>query len=141
MGSGYPFTIKSGPDNSETGNGNDRPNLIGDPYLDTSRPRSQLIGQYFNTAAFAENPTGTFGNLGRNTLIGPGSINVDMSFFKSIPISERLGRLQLRFEAFNILNRPNFSNPGTTLSSPSSFGLITAAGPGRIIQLGVKYIF
>jgi len=138
---GYPFTVKTGTDNSLTGVGNDRPNLTGDPHLDTSRPRSELIRQYFNTAAFTANPIGTFGNLGRNTLIGPGTISIDMSLFKSIPISERWGKVQLRFEAFNMPNRVNFANPSANFSSKASFGTISAAGPGRIVQLGAKYIF
>ncbi len=139
--SGFPFTVVTGTDNSLTGVGDDRPNLIGNPYLSTSRPRSQLISEYFNTAAFAPNAMGAFGDLGRNTLIGPGSVSVDMALFKTIPISERWGHLQLRLEAFNAPNRPNFANPSAILTSPSSFGKITSAGPGRVVQIGAKYIF
>ncbi len=141
FGSGFPFTVGSGRDNSLTAYANDRPNLVGNPKLDTGRSRSELITTYFNTAAFVANPTGTFGNLGRNTLIGPGSINFDLSVYKNIPISERRGRLQLRLEMFNAINRPNFGTPGASLSAPGTLGRILSAGPGRIVQLGGKYAF
>jgi hypothetical protein len=100
-----------------------------------------LITRYFDPSAFAPNLPGQFGNVGRNTLIGPGSVNVDFSVYKNIPISERRGRLQLRLEFFNLPNRPNFSNPGSSLAAPGNMGRILGAGPGRIIQMGGKYQF
>ncbi len=139
--SGLPFNVVTGVDNSRTGYGFDRPNLTGDPHLDTGRAKSQLIAQYFNTAAFTANPVGTFGNFGRNVLVGPGSANVDFSVNKDFPVSERLGKLEMRFEFFNVLNHANFSNPGASLAAPATFGKITAAGAGRIVQFGAKYIF
>jgi len=141
FGSGFPFTVVSGRDNSLTGLSGDRPNLVGDPHLDTGRPRAALIQQYFNPAAFAANGPGQFGNAGRNILIGPGSIRVDLSLYKNFTLSERWGRLQLRLEAFNAPNRPNFSNPNASLSAPQTMGRILGAGDGRIVQVGGKYIF
>ena len=141
FGDGFPFTVTSGRDNSLTAYGNDRPNLVGDPNLDTSRPRAELLTRYFDPAAFVANPTGTFGNVGRNTLIGPGSINIDLSLFKNVPISERWGHLQLRLEMFNAPNRPNFGTPGASLSAPANMGRILSARDGRIMQFGGKYIF
>jgi hypothetical protein len=139
--SGLPFNVVTGVDNSRTGYGSDRPNLIGDPNLDTGRAKNQVINQYFNTAAFAANAIGTFGNFGRNVLVGPGTANIDFTVNKEFPVSERFGRLQLRFEFFNLFNHADFSNPGASLAAPGTFGKITAAGPGRIIQFGAKYIF
>lgn len=141
LGSGFPFTVVSGRDNSLTAYLNDRPNLVGNPVLDTNRPRGELLTRYFDPAAFAPNLPGQFGNVGRNTLIGPGSVNIDFSVYKNIPISERRGRLQLRLEFFNLPNRPNFGSPGSSLAAPGNMGRILGAGPGRIIQMGGKYQF
>jgi hypothetical protein len=139
--SGLPFNVVTGVDNSRTGYGSDRPNLIGDPNLDTGRAKNQVINQYFNTAAFTANAIGTVGNFGRNVLVGPGTANIDFTVNKEFPVSERFGRLQLRFEFFNLFNHADFSNPGASLAAPGTFGKMTAAGPGRIIQFGAKYIF
>ena len=99
----------------------------------------------------AANPaTGTFGNIGRNVLYGPGFGSVDFSVFKSTPITERV-RAEFRVEIFNLFNRTNYSNPNTTYSS-SSFGQITStrnggSAPGlgfgepRNTQLGLKLVF
>jgi Carboxypeptidase regulatory-like domain len=141
LASGFPFNVTTGKDNSLTGNNADRPDLVGDPNLSTSRPQSEVLHEYFNTAAFIANPIGSYGNFGRNVLIGPGTEDVDFTVDKDFPISERLGKLQLRFEFFNFFNHPNFAAPGASLAAPTSFGVITSAGDPRIIQLGAKYIF
>jgi len=140
LGSGYPFTVTTGTDNSRTGQNQDRPNIVGNPYLSTSRPRAQVIQQYFNPAAFVPNPIGTFGNAGRNILVGPGSATVDFGLYKNFPLGEaRL--LQFRFEFFNFLNRANFGGPVSVLSAGPTVGRITTSGPGRIIQFGAKISF
>ena len=141
LGAGYPFNVTTGVDNSRTGYGADRPNLVGNPYLPTDRPRLEKLSMYFNTAAFTANGVGTFGNFGRNVLIGPGSETVDLNISKELPVSERLGKFELRFEFFNLLNTPNFANPSASLAAPAQFGKIVSAGPGRIVQFGAKYIF
>ena len=73
---GEPFSIYSGVDNSLTGVGMDYADFVPgvSPKLSTSRPHGQLVQEYFNTAAFQQNATGTFGNSGRNILRGPGFI-------------------------------------------------------------------
>ena len=68
---GAPLNITDGFDNSLTGIGGDRPDIVGDPDLDNSRPRGERILKWFNTAAYAASAPGTFGNLGRNTGRGP----------------------------------------------------------------------
>ena len=60
---------------------------------------------------------------------------------KDIPVSESLGKFQLRFEFFNFFNRAKFDNPNASLASPAQIGKITSAGPGRIVQFGAKYVF
>jgi hypothetical protein len=101
--------------------------------------KGEKIAQFFNTNAFAPNAIGTFGNLGRNALRGPGLANLDMGIFKDFPVTEKQS-LQFRAEAFNALNRTNLGTPVTRLASPA-FGRIQSAGSARIVQLGLKYRF
>jgi hypothetical protein len=68
--SGSPFSISSGMRRSFSGLSIDYADLVGNPYLDTSRPRKDYIAQYFNRAAFAPNALGTFGTAPRNLLRG-----------------------------------------------------------------------
>jgi Carboxypeptidase regulatory-like domain len=137
--SGTPFSVVSGIDNSLTGVNQDRADLIGDPNLDAGRSKGDKIIRYFNTAAFALNPEGTFGTAGRNILRAPGSVNIDMSIFKNIPLWEQ-HTFQLRGEFFNVPNRTNLGGPNANFSS-STFGRITSAGFPRVIQIALKYIF
>lgn len=100
---------------------------------------------YFNTSVFAPPPVignGTyFGNSPRNFLTGPGFWNTDLSVAKAFPIREPM-RLELRVEAFNLFNHPNFGNPGSNFSTLSSFGIIssTVSSP-RIFQVALKFRF
>jgi outer membrane receptor protein involved in Fe transport len=137
--SGRPFTVLSGRDNSASLVNQDRADLVGNPHLDTDRPRSELINEYFSRAAFAQNPPGTFGTAGRNILIGPGSASVDFGVIKNFALSERQ-RVQFRTEVFNLFNRVNLGQPNANLSS-NTFARITSAGSPRVIQLALKYIF
>jgi len=137
--SGLPFTVSSGVDQSRSGLGVDRADLIGDPRLDTGRSKSALAAEYFNIAAFRTNALGTFGNSSRNLLYGPGVINADMALMKLFSLHER-ARLELRAEAFNTFNHTNLGNPTTTLTS-TAFGKITSAGSPRILQFAAKILF
>ena len=137
--SGLAFNVSSGRDNSGTGINLDRPDLAGNPYLDTSRPRGELIDRWFNIGAFRQNPAGTYGNAGRNILTGPGEADIDLGLVKSIAITER-HRLQFRAEAFNAFNRVNLDNPNANLNTPT-FGKITSAGPPRVFQLALRFAF
>ena len=74
--SGAPFTVSTGVDNSYSGIGQDRVDIIGDPNLPDDRSRGEKIAAWFNTAAFRDNAPGTFGTLGRNTMRGPGSRHI-----------------------------------------------------------------
>jgi hypothetical protein len=140
--SGRPFTVALLPeiDNSNTGRSslgfgsNDRPNVVGD-----SRVANPGPNQWFNTAAFAMPAYGTFGDAGRNILVGPGYGNVNLALLKQLRL--RAGaRLQLRLEAFNLFNRTNFNLPDTFLGSPT-FGQILSAQSPRRLQLGAKVLF
>lgn len=137
---GTPVRIVSGPDNSLTGVRNDRPNLVGNPFLSASRSRAELVSRWFDPTAFVQNPAGTYGNAGRNILRGPGVINWDVSVSKAFPMFLEGHRLHLRGEAFNVMNRPNFGDPNATLNSPA-VGRITSAADGRIMQVALRYTF
>ena len=137
--SGLPINITSGSDVNLDGNNNDRVNLVGNPYLDPNRSRSDVSNAWFNTAAFAAPAPGTDGNLGRNVLSGPGSRNVDMGIFRNFKFKERMN-FQVRGEFTNVFNLINLSAPTVTLSS-AAFGTIRSAGATRGMQLGLRLTF
>jgi hypothetical protein len=139
METGLPINVVSGRDNSGTGINLDRPDLVGNPRLESGRARGELIRRYFDPAAFQQNAAGTYGNAGRNLLTGPGVANVDLGLVKTFAVSET-HRVRFRAEAFNALNRVNLDNPNANLLSPN-FGQITSAGPPRVFQLAVRYEF
>lgn len=106
--------------------------------------------RWIRAAAFRRPEPGYLGNLGRNTLFGPGLANLDFSAMKSIPLRRlREGAvLDFRFEFFNLLNHTNFDIPiadrlvvFNETSVVEDFGRITSAGKGREIQFGLKLRF
>ena len=139
---GQPFTVSLLPDfdNSNTGidslgfGANNRPNVAGNPRI--SNPSA---AEWFNTAAFAIPPYGTFGNSGRNTVTGPALATVDLSLVKNTAIRER-ATMQFRIETFNLLNHTNFGLPDNFIGSPT-FGQILSAGNPRRLQLALKLLF
>ena len=131
---GFPLTLTTGQDNSRTGEGADRPNLVGNPYVKDLHSRV-----WVDSAAFAPNAVGGFGNVGWNALRGPRLFNIDVGLSRSFTIREA-HKLQLRFEFFNATNHTNFSNPGGNLSN-ANFGRILSAGDPRILQFALKYNF
>ncbi|HTH48946.1 MAG TPA: TonB-dependent receptor, partial [Candidatus Limnocylindria bacterium] len=133
IASGNYSTVSVGTDNSRTG-GADRPNVVGDPHL-----ANPTIARWFNTAAFAVGPVGTFGNAGRSTILGPSAWNVDAALSRSFPTTERQ-RIEFRAEAFNLFNHARLGNPVTAMNSPA-YGQILSARDPRILQLAVKYVF
>jgi hypothetical protein len=142
MQSGRPFTVALLPevDNSNTGRSslgfgaNDRPNVNGNATAGDPGPN-----QWFNTAAFSMPAYGTFGNAGRNILEGPGYRNVNLALLKRVPLRGRTS-LQLRAEAFNLLNRANFDLPDNFYGSPT-FGQVLSAGAPRHIQFGIRLMY
>lgn len=134
--SGFPFNVFIS--NTDTANvtgaatANSRLNVVGDPFANVP------AGFFFNPAAFARPAAGTFGSAGRNFLSGPSTKQLDFSVLKVLRFSERLS-LQLRGEAFNVLNRPSFGLPVGDFAS-SSFGRLVSAD-NRELQLGIKFLF
>jgi hypothetical protein len=148
---GTPLYVTLGVDNSLTDVGQDRPNVLNKSLVYTHKKTMSGVaanGKYlspvsagaFGTAG-AGTPTGTYGNEGRNEFRGPKFFQFDASLVRAFPVHERM-KLMLRLEAYNVLNHPSFTSPGTTMSS-STFGVITAeAGNGaRIFQGAVKLSF
>jgi hypothetical protein len=132
--SGFPFTVSTSGDRAGVGGGTQRPNVVGS--LDIT---GNVYG-YFNTAAFALPPLGTFGNEGSNVVRGPGISNdVTFNLFRNFRMSERF-RLRMGGEFFNIFNHPNFSAVGAVFGSPT-YGNITAALDPRHIQVSAKLTF
>lgn len=135
---GTPLTITTQGDLLNTGGGYTQvPHRIGDPNL----PRSQRTrDRFFNTDAFVLPARFTIGNGGRNTLIGPGYFNLDLSLIKFFPIREKRA-VQFRAEFFNATNHPNWGNPGTVLGT-AGFGKITSnSNLPRVLQFGLKFLF
>jgi hypothetical protein len=147
--SGFPFTPVIGANRSGDGDTRnpDRPSIkpsFSGPVV-TGNPN-----QWFNPAAFVLPTPGTYGNLGRGGLTGPGLADVDFSLFKNTGITEKTN-LQFRAEFFNISNRANYGPPNSTVYSTTpggppaispSAGLITTTATfPRQIQLGLKLIF
>jgi hypothetical protein len=151
---GAPFTVTSGVDNSLTDTGNDRPNVTGPGNIYTHKKitRTSAGGNrsWVNESAFTQNDTGTFGNSGRFAYRGPGYFQFDSEVSRAFPLHERLV-LDLRLEAFNVLNHPAFAAPGSSgsLGSSSSlvsstFGQITSTLSNygaRVFQGAVKLTF
>jgi hypothetical protein len=141
---GLPLTVTQTQGVLSTGTGN-RPNRVCDGKL--SNP---TIDRWFDTACFVPptDTTGTYGNAGRGIIRGPGSFNIDASLIKNT----KIGRYatEIRFEAFNLLNHPQFANPNTQIGN-AAVGQITAmlSSPScslcgtteRQVQLGVKVKF
>jgi hypothetical protein len=135
--SGLPANPVSGKDNSLTGVGNDRPNVVSTTAY-TGAPHG-LRYQFVNPNLFVANLMGTFGNAGHNSLRGPGYFDVDLALSRQFRLTERFA-LHARAEAFNLLNHPNFNLPNPNISS-STFGQITSASDPRILQASMKLVF
>ena len=122
--------------NAFAGFGTQRPNVTGDPAL----PHDERTpARWFNTAAFTVAPQFMLGNASRNPVRGPGYRNVDLAASRRVRL-QRGTTLELRMEAFNLLNSAAFGNPNGVLGS-AAFGSITSAGDPRVIQLAVKFAF
>ena len=139
--SGQPFNVTSGVDTNLDGTNNDRPNLIGNPYLPGGRSRAAVIKSYFNTAAFAAVPAGTpYGNTQFDAVFGPKFVNTDLSAFKTFPVYKEAS-LQFRAEVFNVFNNVNLNNPASNRNTPATFGVISGSSAPRIVQFALRLAF
>jgi Carboxypeptidase regulatory-like domain len=149
--SGVPQTLTIGINNAGTNNPlPDRPSSsgVGNGYASQQSP-----SRWYDPASFIVSPQGTFGDVGRNTMITPPLQSVDMALAKTFKMFHSHA-IQARIEAFNVFNHPVWSAPnGNVLAGPpfpgapanaahQGFGVITATAiPMRQIQLGLKYSF
>jgi hypothetical protein len=135
--SGSPITLTDGgKDISLSGQLQDRPNVVlpGQVYL-----AQQTVLEWFNPAAFAVQPAGTFGNVGRLALTAPGTVTFNVAFSRRFEFRERW-KLDFRSDFFNLLNHANWNAPTTSISS-GTFGQITSFGLPRIVQMSMKLFF
>ncbi|HXN49932.1 MAG TPA: carboxypeptidase regulatory-like domain-containing protein [Bryobacteraceae bacterium] len=143
---GFPFTPQLSYNPSNNG---DTRNPVR-PFVNAAFTGPVILGtpaQWFNPEAFLAPPSGSgfYGNLGRDTLIGPGLATWDLSFLKDTPLRERLN-LQFRAELFNVLNRANFNTPNAITFTPTGVsptaGVITSTStPSRQVQFGLKLLW
>jgi hypothetical protein len=144
--SGFPYTInyKGDPINIGGGSGGIlvRPNYVTDPggaNVSPNLPSDQRsTGRWFNTAAFVQ-PVYSFGDVGRNSMIGAGLVSLDATLARNFKIAEK-ARLQFRAEFFNLANHSNYALIGRVVNDPT-FGIVQNQLAPRQIQLGVKVGF
>jgi hypothetical protein len=152
--SGSPFTVIDGFDqvglnNAAGGQGPDeRPNLVAGR---SNNPVLRNVNQWYDSSAFALQPAGFLGDLGRNTLVGPRYVEIDTSLVKDTAIGE--GKmLELRAEAFNLFNHANFGLPNQTLytavsasgagvANPTAGQITNTVGTSRELQFALKFKF
>jgi hypothetical protein len=142
---GNPIQVTDGKDISLSGQGLDRPTVV---LPDQVYGSPKAVSAYLNPAAFqcaGSNAactvfSGQFGNLGRNSLYGPGQRNFDIAVSRQFRFHERF-KMEFRSDFFNILNHANWNNPVSSLSSAATFGQITSFGAPRIIQMAMKLYF
>ncbi len=142
---GVPVAPSYGTDVLGLGGGSNRPNLSGH----VSYPKKP--SQWFNTSVFsapaapwttgAVGPNAGFGNSGKDSIVGPGLFNWNLSLFKEFRITSAEGpRFQLRAESYNTFNHTEFQNVSTGLTS-SNFGALTSTYDPRVLQFGAKFMF
>jgi hypothetical protein len=150
---GQPFSVSYTAPGSQTYGASGRANRItGTPLYPTVKTRQQwfnnqipgmptLAGEQMLSPAFGPPPAYSFGNSGYDMLWGPHYQNWDMNLEKNVALNERY-KLQLRGEVFNVANHPNFSVPSASLTTPSSFGVISSVvNENRTVEFAAKFHF
>ena len=137
IAAGFPFSPATSLDTSNSSSGGQlRPDLVGNPDPGTRTPE-----RWFNPDAYATPADFTFGNAGRNSLVGPGTRTADLYLRKEFKLRGR-ARLELRIEAFNAFNHPNFGLPDNYIDDGESAGTITYTSLAqRQIQFGARVAF
>ncbi len=138
---GMPFTISVFGDTANSGTvlGETpvRANATGQPVFG---PGTRTADKWFNPAAFAAPPAFTYGNVGRNSVYGPGMQTLDLAIERAFSLTEK-AKLQFRAEGFNALNKTNLGTPNRFVNTPQ-FGTITMAmTPGREVQVSARVSF
>jgi len=135
--SGAPFTVNLGIDQANVGAGPaQRPDQLQDPNLPGT---DRTPDRWLNTSAFALPAPFTFGSAPRNSVIGPGFVNVDLAIAKTWTLAGT-SQVEFRWEMFNLFNRENFDIPNRTFGTPN-FGRIFSAKNAREMQFGLRVVF
>jgi outer membrane receptor protein involved in Fe transport len=143
--SGHPFVVVDGFDQCNDGGGVQgqcRPDYA----TPAINPNVGSVNEWFNPAAYVLQPAGTVGNVGRNSLVGPGFVNFDASLSKDTHLGER-SVLNLRFDVFNIANHADFNVPNSSLfagpgiQDPTAGHIFSTVAPSRQIQLSARFAF
>jgi hypothetical protein len=144
--SGFPFTVNWQGDTAGIGGGTGgviiRPNVVvrdGKPANHNLPGDQQTTARFFDTTALSAAPAGTLGNLGRNTIIGPGIANLDAALLRNFQLTERVS-LQFRWESFNAANRPNWNIVGRIINNPTYGQVVNQLSP-RQQQFALKLLF
>jgi hypothetical protein len=142
--SGLPqYITYTGTDTLGLGGGTtNRPNKV----APVSYPKT--VGAWFSASSFAApvapwngGPNQGFGNAGRDSVVGPGIFNWNLSLFKTIPLTSHEGpRIELRFESFNTFNHVEYQNLDTN-TGDGNFGAVTGDYGPRLLELGGKFVF
>lgn len=119
--------------------GTDRPNTIANGNFSRGQ---RSIHDWFNLDAYQLQPVYAYGNAMRDSLYGPGLVNVDLNLSKDFRITESK-RLEFRAEAFNIANNPHFGlpNPDVNLAAGGTISSLSPTGAPREFQFAAKFLF
>jgi hypothetical protein len=132
---GLPFTPML--QTSTTNGTSSRPDRVADGSLDSSQ---RSLVRWFDPSAFRTPALYTYGNAGRNILFGPGRVNFDMSLFKDFPARENM-KFQLRAEAFNVFNHPQFGQPSPSIGNAQAGVINSTVGNPRQLQVALRFAF
>ncbi len=138
IASGFPYTARVLGNVADVGRGTNG-TLRADTTGQSISLANPSIGEWFNTAAFVIPPTGQFGDAGRNTIIGPRTVNFNMSLAKSFQFKDTMN-MEVRADASNVFNTPQFTSIDTVVNSPT-FGQVVGVGAPRRIQFSLRYRF
>jgi len=130
---GLYFSPVLGTSTTNTGTSS-RPNITGT----VTYPRT--LTNWFSASAFSTPAPFTYGNAGRNSLIGPGRTNFDTSVFKSFPVHDQM-LFQFRLEAFNVFNHPQFGYPNATVGTAQVGSITSVVGTPRNLQASLRFQF
>jgi hypothetical protein len=139
---GFPLGFSTAENLTNSYGGGSRPNVVSGVNKSIPGSATSRLNEWFNVAAFSQPPAFTFGGESRTdpVLRGQGVNNWDFALFKNTGLTERL-ELQFRAEFFNLFNRVQFGDPGTTLGTPQ-FGEVTSQmNQPRLIQFGLRLTF
>jgi hypothetical protein len=136
---GTPVDVQLGEDRNLDGTAGDRPNVTGAIQYNSGSSDTRMGKFLANPEIFVVPAAGTFGNLGRNSVRGPGAWGTDFSVLKNFRFFEDK-TIQFRAESYNVLNHPNLNNPNLNMRN-TDFNKIINKGGNRTMQIGLRFLF